>query len=145
MEEVETQVIQKGIYHDVEYRITQTTISTPNIPTFPKPYLRFFCAYIKLTDKYAVKNWKAIVGGELLVHGGVNFIKNITTDNTQPQQFTPGYWVGWDYAHAFDGFINRKEFQTAEDHHWTEEKVFAEIKDVVDEQILNSQTLRQSD
>jgi hypothetical protein len=65
------------------------------------------------------------------VHGGLTFSKRIKKGEDWVQDFTPGAWIGWDYAHAFDdigiGSLRGKR--------WTKEEVIEDCKDVIDQLI----------
>ena len=97
---------------------------------------------------------------DLNVHGGLTFGTKITERNKKDFycDFTPGWWVGWDYMHAFDEMylpkdrIADKDQKTQDlyakimaihkqypglppDKRWTLDEVEAECKDAIEQLI----------
>ncbi len=73
-------------------------------------------------------------------HGGLTFSRRVTledfVENSYPQKFSVGAWIGWDYAHFGDKInmpIFSEEYRkmTENDKAWTYEEVEQECKDVI--------------
>jgi hypothetical protein len=61
----------------------------------------------------------------LCVHGGLTFRESVKAGSRwekSPQGFGPGYWIGWDYAHAFD-----------DDKAYTAQNIIDECQRVIDQ------------
>jgi hypothetical protein len=87
------------------------------------------------------------------VHGGFTFADKIKKSELKQwvQKFTPGLWVGWDYAHAWDAMYIEKEedvlpeykeswkrmmeihnqYPQRDDKRWTLEEVEKEVKSAI--------------
>jgi hypothetical protein len=90
----------------------------------------------RFSDKYDI-DYEAV---PLDVHSGLTFGQHVTKRRKWPQGFTPGYWVGWDYAHAGDVFPGRG-INFPDDHEWTAEEVEKECMEAI-EQLIDAYELR---
>jgi len=82
------------------------------------------CGYVRLWDGHPLELlWKSekYPYDEIDVdcHGGLTFARKLTKKDIIAG-FTPGYWIGWDYAHAGDEMII-----------WEESEVVEECKSVI--------------
>lgn len=120
---------------------------------FLNDHLGTFCGYAKLPadhpfaavlNKQKTFKWGGIkktvfVGYEDLpieCHGGLTFGHEITKEEAgkYPQGFTPGFWIGWDYAHAGD---YTPISPSPDEKRWSAEEVEEECHRVID-QIIKS-------
>ena len=127
-----------------------------------------YCAYIKVpvTHKYhfIVDNRKVIKLGKIKstiwngydaiddidVHGGFTFSRRITSGELNkgiyPQNFTPGSWIGWDYAHAGDlmtfpklplavkrGLVAIRKKYPITEHWWNKKEVLRDVKTAINQ------------
>ncbi len=103
-----------------------------------------FCGYVKLPDDHPYTklihmekygdNLEMEIGYDDMdidCHGGLTFSRKITKENMKeyPQGFTPGYWIGWDYAHWGDYLPGM--YPDGERH--TFQEVEEECKKVIDQ------------
>jgi hypothetical protein len=88
----------------------------------------------------------AAANDHLSAHGGFTFAEFVKKGEKYPQEFTPGLWIGWDYAHAGDCFYDHTDPRVKEmglgtcmkgfnEKHWTAKEVEAECLDVIDQLI----------
>lgn len=97
------------------------------------------CGYVKLWKKHPLEIlWKTEMYPydkiNIDCHGGLTFGKKLTKKNILPKSsFTPGYWIGWDYAHCGDEMIiNELNYKsTLPGKRWTEIEVINECRDVI--------------
>jgi len=71
--------------------------------------LGFLCGYVKLWKGHPLEAlWESekrpYLSIDIECHGGLTFAKKITKKHTM-KRFTPGFWIGWDYAHAGDEIL----------------------------------------
>ena len=108
------------------------------------------CAYVRIPDDHPwnplVDKTKDIRGRvinvgyddvPLDVHGGLTFSVRISeTKNLWPQGFTPGAWVGWDYAHYRD-YVPKldKYFNDPESHLYIDNEVDMDCKDAINQMV----------
>ena len=117
------------------------------------------CAYVRIPDDH---KWNELVDkvteyqlGEhkrmsyngyddipLDVHGGLTFSRRITDNgDSWKQNFTPGAWVGWDYAHCDDivpGLMAHglpSFCYNGSGHYWSHEEVTADCKKAIDQML----------
>lgn len=124
--------------------------------------IRNYCAYVKLPKGHpfidilkkrvkvpglgSIKSWyrRSYDKVPIECHFGLTFGELIKKSDGYPQGFTPGWWVGWDYAHWCDDVYTDK-MRDLMGHDpasglgakkWTEEEVEQEVYQVI-EQVLN--------
>jgi hypothetical protein len=124
---------------------------------YKNPRIGTYAAYIRIPNdhpyvKLVSKKWWDQIGDRprqyhydydavpLEAHGGLTFAQHITQRKKWPQGFTPGYWVGWDYAHSEDVIPRISQF-FPDAHLWTEEEVEKECKEVI-EHLMSTYKLR---
>ncbi len=96
------------------------------------------CGYVRLWNKHPLEIYfkKKYPHDEIDIdcHGGLTFSEKITKKNAI-KGFTPGYWIGWDYAHCFDEMIiNEASYHSIIPRkHWTENEVIKECYDVIEQ------------
>ena len=102
----------------IKFKILQT----------PKPGLGNWVAYIRLPD-----NIKTIDIDEINCHGGITFNSIIKKgDNDYWQKFSPGHWIGWDYAHFGDYLpYERLLGHQSTGKQWQYQEIEAEVKSVI--------------
>lgn len=124
---------EKGIveeYKEVNYIVTRNPIGA-------------FVAYIRVPDDHSWQQYKGkmkpLLHSERLydvsyddvpleVHGGLTFSVELTKpDDKWPQGFTPGFWIGWDYAHSGD-----VTSLWSDGYEWTREEVVDHAKRAID-------------
>ncbi len=98
------------------------------------------CGYVKLWKKHPLEIYfkKKYAYNEIEVdcHGGLTFEEKLTKKNILPKSsFTPGYWIGWDYAHYGDEMVINEEnyHSTIPGRHWTEDEVIKECYEVIEQ------------
>ena len=94
-----------------------------------------FCGYVKLWKKHpleVVLDTSGYDGVDVDCHGGVTFGRKIRKNETVMLErgFTPGYWIGWDYAHLGDW---TPYFPSEDGKKWTFEEVIEECHEVIDQ------------
>jgi hypothetical protein len=78
---------------------------------------------------------------DIPVHGGITFSTIVKDENNNyPQRFTPGYWVGWDYAHLGDYVprLDKGEHHYGSEHLWNGLEVEEDCKVFID-RLLSSE------
>lgn len=95
-----------------------------------------FCAYVKIPKGHPYYG-KAYDDINLNVHGGLTFSEHIKEDDPYIELgFTPGYWVGWDYAHAGDlipKLGNFLDVRTSTEKRWQPFEVIDHCKDAINQ------------
>lgn len=95
------------------------------------------CGYVRLWDGHPLEIlWKTekypYEAIDIRCHGGLTFGEKIGK-KSNVRGFTPGYWIGWDYAHVGDEMIiNYPTYHSRIDgKHWKESEVIKECYDVI--------------
>ena len=133
--------------------------------------MSFFTAYVKVPTghpwtkhlkrkranvliKLSVRGYDAI---PLEVHGGLTFGELIKKGQETHQGFSPGWWIGWDYAHVGDAIypegdelvsptlqelrqkkpelFSNRDFGFGTDHRWTYGEVEIHVFDAINQLI----------
>lgn len=101
-----------------------------NLGTHPVAYVN-----VKKGHKYRYKNYGEI---DINVHGGLSYSEKAINTGDKIKQ---GWFIGWDYAHAFDytgyemPFTMKLQTKTKK---WTTKEIFEDTKSVI-EQLIESE------
>ena len=91
------------------------------------------CGYVRLWEGHPLEIlWKTqeypYNSIDVDCHGGLTFSEKLTKKDIIAG-FTPGYWIGWDYAHVGDEMILPE--RTIHGRHWKENEVIEECFSVI--------------
>lgn len=113
-----------------------------------KNHFGAWCSYVKIpTDHpwyHLVPNVEEVLGRgidvsyndiPLSVHGGLTFSAEVLDDGKFIKDFTPGHWVGWDYAHFGDMVPGAILFQDEGSTYYTEEMVYGDVLKAIDDML----------
>ena len=70
-----------------------------------------------------------LVPRDLNCHGGITYIG----DGALPWGKFPGFWLGWDYAHAGDYIALPEGYPEDDGHKWAATEILNEIKEFIAE------------
>ena len=92
------------------------------------------CGYVKLWKKHpleVVLDTDGYDGVDVECHGGITFGRKIKKNESGmiERGFTPGYWIGWDYAHFGDWTLSSFD---ETDKRWTFDEVIKECYEVIE-------------
>ena len=94
------------------------------------------CGYVKLWKKHPLEVYEYDDDEmDIECHGGLTFKRTITKKDKEKLKigFTPGCWIGWDYAHAGDYMSYSDDLGYPGDKRWSVEEVMKECYEVIDQ------------
>ena len=93
-------------------------------------------AYVEIPKDHPLylKNYHEI---DIEVHGGLTY-SDTSLNTSNNTEIDNSWFIGWDYAHAYDycGFMKKEIFEELYSHgnkKWTTEEIIEECKDVIDQ------------
>ena len=89
------------------------------------------CAYVRVPEKCRQIVESEIEHFDLNCHGGITYVG----DGNLPWGKFPGFWIGWDYAHAGDYTALPEGYPEDDGHKWTTTEILNEIKEFVTEML----------
>lgn len=114
------EILDEGYYKDYHYMIV-------SFFTYP-------CAYVELPKDHAYydKDYDEI---PIYCHWGLSYLRHYLLKNCP--DYRAGYWIGWDYGHAFDyaSYFSEEEAVYINLRKWTTTEIIEEVKLVIEQLI----------
>lgn len=102
------------------------------------------CAYVQILKDHCLYNPNASYMDymNIVVHGGITYAEEGVCSLMDNEDYSHGFWIGWDYAHGGDYFYNK--YTSSSGKQYTIGDIYIDVYSVIN-QLIKKQISAESD